>query len=505
MKKLFLSLLTAGAIITQVTALYAAAGGGSTPREQFENIVNSPGATNDGIIAAFNELGDDEKAKNLALFTNALKLKGFKHDKVSDERPPAQLIILMDNLGEEGASEGSSFALTMAFAETLGLKWRHPITLPHDIRPRELKNVFLPLSVPILVSKNIVSNFINFYKPYHGTPFVDFDIHSWIFYDVIGTQFLLFIPKDYQNKGIMLDGSSLKGLSLDQLMQINYKDFLSFFDVEQLKKIFKLRTTDSDDKDLPIWDIVLMGHGTTEPPTVAGLSIKTMQNLLKFFNKNLYIGKLLIESCGVGGQNSKLLRFENIAERNVPLDLHFTVIILSISDDSIFYRQHENVLKWKNFFQKSKASLSELIPLLSLGYSSSLPQIWVPHGPGFQTYAADKKVKILSKALVAAHEKEDKIIEIPDSVENVLVYPVEINVPVLIKRPDVRFISMIGDDEDRGSYPKKIKKIILDTNTKKFSWLPHYDFLKHQKEDVVFDEIVFDGSRFISNKYILKN
>jgi hypothetical protein len=382
----------------------------------------------------------------------------------TDETPRMQFIILIDEKKQETPESAlNNMAVTRAFTIAFGM---------HDEFPQ----------VPFLVSKSIVSNFIfrnaradiTNDRSLIGSPKWD----TWQIYEVNDTQFLLFLPTDSLFKGIQMPSAeNLTPLPSDaHKLALRLKDHSEMppFQPEQLKKVFKTRNVSQE--ELPVWDILFFGHGQSAPPAkakkprlhfnfkkpikktpiIGGVTIPTMQKLLTFFNTNMSLGTLFIESCEAGGTNSILLQFKEEADQKILMTLHFTVIIGSISDSQTTLNEFSH-LKWKEFFKKTNRPLNELITLLSTTYrtkipftndpfaSSNIPQFWIPGGYGFQTYQADKRIKILSKTLVAAHEDENRPIIIPETAEVVLVYPQTIGVPVIITNPKIQFISMIKD------------------------------------------------------------
>jgi hypothetical protein len=363
-------------------------------------------------------------------------------DILRTDKTHAQIVILIDQKNAE-TPDSKNVAITKSVARVLGLREEFP-------------------RIPLLTTNTTVYNFLMRYKYYSNKKSNrsfkgKLNLKTWNIYHIKATQFLLFIPKEYNTAGFALNSADLTPLPNRTSMLITRPELTlpaTRFNPNQLKKVFKIRDhTESSDsayhnEQLPVWDILIQGHGKAGR-SMCGLPVSTIQTLLKFFDKNIYTGTVLIQSCGAGGQNSNKLQFETIDGQNKLLNLHFTVILGSISDEKT-YTNKLTAVKWKIFFEmtKNKNSLHELITALSIDQkhpsrSSNIPQVWVPGGYGFQTYNVDNHIKILSKALVTAHEDEHRPIVIPKSAEVVLVYPQEIHTPVILKNPSAIFVSMI--------------------------------------------------------------
>lgn len=380
------------------------------------------------------------------------------------ERKHAQLIILNDEKNIELRKDKKS--LLRSFVEGL-----------------------LSKEIPMLVSSSIVWNYLNKFHPdnrkeaYKFTYESSVDWDAWKFFYVKDTQFFLFMPLSYINRGTEL-GFDLSSESLDSFPSSfdelykrvahnsAYKKVPSalLFKPEQLAKVIKKRDNQLvHDNQSPIWDMIINGHGSVDHKKIAGISVEVMRGLLEYLNNNLTMGTLFIETCSVGGKNSTLLQFDQAMGKDILLNLHYTVIIGSISD-ALTYRTRYSHQKWKNFFKLAAAesALGQLISMLASQkadetdgplHITNLPQIWIPGGYGFQTFNVDKRIKILSKALVRAREDEGKSIVIPKTAQVVLVYPKEIRVPIIIENPNVIFVSMRKNDDK--SY-HRFRQVIIE-------------------------------------------
>lgn len=304
------------------------------------------------------------------------------------------------------------------------------------------------------------------------------DWNAWDVYKVPGEGFLYFVPKAYiqehPNHGLLLRAEDSVSSDPKSLMDAVQKRESEIFNINILRHVFQLRSkpkiqphernqslNDREEQEpsiellqeqqrLPIWDIVLNGHGSLanidapapeESTVIAGISVKKMKEVFKFFANELYVSTVLIQTCSVGGRNANLLQFDRAIGNNTLLSLNFAVILASVSDE--LTTGFNVVPKWNVFLTlaASAAPLGSMLKALDVDpvgshwsphASSNIPQVWIPGGYGFQTYQVDDRVKILSKVFVAAREDEQRTINIPNTTEVVLVYPTKIDVPVKI-------------------------------------------------------------------------
>lgn len=341
--------------------------------------------------------------------------------------------------------------------------------------------------VPFIVSDSIILNFLLRTKKQDSLFYcinLDHIFDSLSIYKVEGTPFSLFIPnfkpghsiKTSPSLDLLLDSPSLIKLPVSYINLFKYLNARANnpapkFKPKHLRNIFKIRTqpiieplskdtegkktaeTDAlmrsaiEQEFFPVWDIIIHGHGKEadtaallpeKSAQIAGISAKKMQKILKFLHNDLYTGTLYVETCCAGGKNLDLLRFD---QHGKELDLNYKVIVGSVSNIYTFIDQGTQK-KWQHFFilasdpTKSLGELTQMLGSMQLAFpesphrSSNIPQVWVPHGHGFQTYKTSKRIKILSEAFV---ETRKNIIEIPNEAEVVLVYPKEITVPIDLK------------------------------------------------------------------------
>lgn len=428
--------------------------------------------------------------------------EGNRPQSASDKYRSFMMII---DLEHEETPNNDTRALTYTFATGMGLKPEDKYLHYEPNFPR----------VAMLVSSSIIYNFMTCQKePRSHFDKVglagEVDWESWRIYLVSNmslnkletnlhttsyvtaedSYFFLFIPKEYPQN--LLIERPENAISFQQLYPLlssierssdhtkkdhstlgNLKRLFKFDNTKKedsildiLKNVFKLEK--SDTASSPIWNIIIHGHGQKNS-IIGGLSIENMQKVLLFLNNNINVGTLLIESCSAGGINSSLLQLDQTIGNNTLIQLHYTLIIGSISDEPT-YADNASSTKWMHFFSKasSEESLADIIKILNVQQKSKLdpfgsaniPQVWIPGGFGFQTYQVDKRIKIISKALTIAHEDENRPIEIPQETEVVLVYPQVVNVPLILRKPWPEFISMMKTLDKKDLY---FKELILDT------------------------------------------
>jgi hypothetical protein len=94
-------------------------------------------------------------------------------------------------------------------------------------------------------------------------------------------------------------------------------------------------------------------------------------------------------------------------------------------------------------FLHTKVSLGNLLAVIntmqersgSLHGTANIPQVWLPHGIGFQTFNIDKEIKVIGPVLLRVHEEDKKSIIINNKIKALLLYPRAINVPLEIQFP----------------------------------------------------------------------
>ncbi len=380
-------------------------------------------------------------------------------------RKHAPLMIIIDQNNQENPDRDMT-ALTSTFAHMLQTAF-----------------------VPTIVSHSIVHNYFvrrgragkeDDWATPEGNP-VSFD--KWHLYDVPHSQFFLFVPEHYikyYKRDLDLNLHNLNDISAKLPTAQNYEAIIEYikgrkkepeFSIDNLRTILttikqetpylsrrepltkaELKAQDQ----LPIWDIILTGHGSVSYGGIIGdLSGQQIQELLSFFDNELPVGLFYIQSCSAGGKNLNLLEFdETINKEKVLRNLDYILIVGAISDrptlafpeegrtSKLLYKLYSNaaLLQGKGKGKGEPPSLDTLLNDLHDLYrtsgsphgSTNIPQVWLPGGLGFQTYQIDEKVQILGNVKVRVHEDQQRRIVLPESSMAILVYPISIKVPISV-------------------------------------------------------------------------
>ncbi len=346
--------------------------------------------------------------------------------------------------------------------------------------------------VPTIVSRSIAYNYFvrrnradkakdPVFMPENNP--VDFD--QWHAYNLCDSQFFLFVPNHYiqnykNNLGLNLNRlkditgllPSAPGLETNIIQYVIRLKIASLdsppfsldsppFSIENLRTI--LTTTSSGNKQptkaeleqqnkLPIWDIILHGHGSAGG-SIGGLPPEKIQELLNFFNNELPVGLFYIRSCCSGGENLNLLEFDTAVSNKVLRNLNYIVIVSSITDRStwftckgqtneLFYKLYSNAARLQGKGESLDTLLNDLSDLYrhpdSPHGSSNIPQVWLPGGLGFQTYKINEKVQILGNVKIKKHEDEKSQIVLPNSSMVALIYAKSINIPLKVWPHEIR-------------------------------------------------------------------
>ncbi len=403
------------------------------------------------------------------------------------KRKHAPLMIIIDQENNENPDANFSTSLTGNLAHTLQTAL-----------------------VPTIVSSSIVYNYFvrrkraggkddDWFAP-EGNP-VSFD--KWHLYDVPDSQFFLFVPDHYikhYKDSLGLNLNTKKLIDISAKLPTGQKDeaiieYISHknttpFSIGNLSTILTTikeatRTSSQSTKpelklqaQLPIWDIILHGHGTYGG-SIGGLSSQHIQELLTFFDNALPVGVVYIQSCSAGGENLNLLEFDTtISKEKILRYLDYILIVGAITDKPIY-----SLIGIKNLYsqfysdaarlQDKGKSLDTLLDNLndlyrhsgSLHGSSNIPQVWLPGGLGFQTYQINKKVQIIGNVKVRVHEDEQRPIVLPNSTIAALIYTRSIDVPLKVWPHEFEFSSLSSEYSIRkkhwGNIPS-VAEILFD-------------------------------------------
>ena len=284
-----------------------------------------------------------------------------------------------------------------------------------------------------------------------------FDLSQWQIYDVFNSQFLLFIPNKYKtffNEELWVNNNSKLANITDKFINVNSvdlnwllikKQYSPKFSADNFKNIF-ISKRSTENKVIPIWDFIIIGHGSYDLKMVGGLHHDDINKLLSFFDNEINTGVIALESCYSGGKNLELLQ---VSQSGIQLSHNYILIVCSSTDEVTYvFTQLVDFIKYHNQFFTNAAqmadkgeSLNKIISDLQYltfatgsphGETSRIPQVWLPNGLGFQTFNINNDILSLGKLLIKAHEDEKKPIFISKK-RAVLLYVNSIATPVIVE------------------------------------------------------------------------
>ena len=200
----------------------------------------------------------------------------------------------------------------------------------------------------------------------------------------------------------------------------------------------------------------------SESARVAGLTIENFLQLMKFFNKNLNMAFLHYATCFAGGSNQSFVN-----EVLSSFDVNFTVSAEGVDEgptsNAIFINKETTDIqlqsqRYDDFFRlarifitqpekfaKIKGKGKDPIPMIIRtvifdANKKNQPFVRFPRVDSFVPSALSEKTKILTHALVKAHEIENKAFDLSNKkIELLVVTTPRVNVPINIDWPDAGF------------------------------------------------------------------
>lgn len=308
----------------------------------------------------------------------------------------------------------------------------------------------------ILVSRQLLYNFI-FRKHHWDEPShpenklfskTSFNNQSEL-YQLPNSQFFLIINSN-------LHASYAKKFNFEQLIPLNlpkdehiegYSALINLLDpaqhsqppfsINDFEKLFQLQDNNPD----IVLDIFALGHGLPEH-SIAGLSLKDMQDLLIYFAQNVKVGVFMVISCYAGGINLNFLSFEYLIKNPHFFSLpDFPIIVINSGETPaegtrIWFNQIFNsAAKLSNGSEKDFRTLTQQLNQFIGGAhgSNNIPQIILPGGRLIQSLTPDKTVFVLGNVRAKTYEIEKKPINISAGIKNILIYPSAVQAPLNIK------------------------------------------------------------------------
>lgn len=348
---------------------------------------------------------------------NYYDLQKFLQIKPTQERH-AGCMILLDPIGQEMPTPKASKSITTDLADGIEAGF-----------------------FPIITSPSLVYNLLSI---------IDFpvaqaqlqDRTKWTIRDIPGSNFILLVPKAWQsvytNAGLQF--ANLTELYAHQINQtfsatktIN-KEYFQMGSNQSvsfafMRSLFPLK----EENQTVTWDFILSGHGGSGI-AMAGIRFDDMHRLLVLFD-HIKTGVAYILSCNAGGKNRTLIETQN----QIPIAHQFIMIIGAIADigvRSLLTKEtiaafFESAAQLTNKGQALDALLATISATIAKNDIASLPQVWLPGGLGFQTFAIKDRVEVLGNVKVKKHELEHQPLMIAKKAA-VLIYPPTIGVPVTV-------------------------------------------------------------------------
>ena len=273
---------------------------------------------------------------------------------------------------------------------------------------------------------------------------------NWELYDIPNSQFILLFPKHFlsiygKNPGFKKNpniSDMLPGTQLD-----NYLKLINW--LQHNKKIIPLNSknftqifVNKNERNTPIWDFVIQGHGLNNPPIIAGLIPDTFNKMLSLFDQYIKTGAIYTISCSAGGKNRTLLETQ---QDGIQINHNFILLLGSISNSTVAHSYPKMFDTLVNFFNyagdmrdKGK-SLDDLLKsiiffkpdIISPHGAQSIPQVWLPGGLGFQTLNISDQVLSINEVIVKKHSENKAPIIIKNKAA-ILLYPNVIDIPLYI-------------------------------------------------------------------------
>lgn len=348
---------------------------------------------------------------------NYYDLQNLLHVKPTQERHAA-CMILLDPIGQEKPTPGSSKSITTDLAAAIEAGF-----------------------FPIITSASLVYNLLSI---------IDFpvaqaqlqDKTKWTIRDIPNSSFLLLMPKAWQ---AVYTQAGLQFQHLTELYahQVNQafittktlsKEYLQMGSNQSVSFAFMRSLFASKEQNQIItWDFVISGHGGTGI-AIAGIRFDDMHRLLALFD-HIKTGVAYILSCNAGGKNRTLIETQN----QIPIAHQFIMIIGAIADIGVralmtnetIAAFFESAAQFTNKGQALDALLETISSTIAKNDIASLPQVWLPGGLGFQTFAIKDRMEVLGNVKVKTHELEHQPLIIAKKAA-VLIYPSTISVPVIV-------------------------------------------------------------------------
>lgn len=408
------------------------------------------------------QLIEEEKVRKKEKYYDAAHLKSLDQKKIQKHAP---MLIIIDE-GQEETTIADNIPMTLELAYGIKAKF-YPILTTSSI----LSGLITRQDKNRQNASDKDKEIQDFISPINS--------QDWQILNVPESQFVLLIPTSFKtmhgsNTGIkplpditkFLDGDSnflLKNL-------LDKKKKIVPFSKADLDKVFITKT---DANSALIWDFIVAGHGTDNPPIIANISPTAINEMFNFFDTKIKTGMVLIISCLAGGSNRKLLE---TTQAGIQINHNFILILNSVANETITATFPKDFAYASFFFnnaaqiQDKGSSFDTLWEDLAKGKLNSykdsvhglqnIPQVWFPGGIGFQSANIEDLVLTIGNVLLkSSKENNEPILVIGEAL--VLVYPPVIDVPLFV-------------------YPTRLENPI---NKKNWEHIPHFFELPFSKNN----------------------
>ena len=428
------------------------------------------------------QLIEEDKTRKRDIYYDAAHLKQLDQKKIQKHAP---MLILIDELQEEKIDNQQLFVTASL---SYGIKQQiYPILTTASV----LKNLLWKMdpwlnalaTPPALSGQTELIKILRSFTP-------QITAQNWRIYDVPNSQFVLLIPNNFtnmfgQNLGIKPLPEITQFLKLPSALNIwlDKKKKIIPFSKKDLQQVFVPKT---DNISTHIWDFIVVGHGTDNPPIIANLSPQLINEMFSFFDNQIKTGMVLVLSCYSGGGNRKLLE---TTQAGVQINHNFILILGSASNNivnvfypldypyfNLFYNNAAQVqdkgssfdILWENLAKAKLFSTEE-----SVHGFQNIPQVWFPGGIGFQSINIPDLIFSLGNVLLKTRQEDKEPIDtVGDAV--VLIYPAVIDVPLYVYpiRKDRQItlknwqnIPHIFESNFSGGNVSQLEKLLLLLNT----------------------------------------
>ena len=313
--------------------------------------------------------------------------------------------------------------------------------------------------------------------------------NDWDCYMHKHADLILLVPKSYRARHASfapagtntdIEACGFSAASLDKITNVSPESLLKHIQTKKTKKPTNvadavrsmfIHKNPADEKEIASWNIYINGHGSVADESVsnkgiiiprafvAGMHFADFSRLMAFFNNDIETNFVQYSTCFGGGHNQTFVN--DVLQK---LDVNFIVVAEGINESAVYGRMatfspykliYSRFTQFfallENFFGEP-IKLGKKVPkglqqdplatiigtITELSRVESLPFVRIPAIGVFTALNVDKKVKILTKSIVKAYELEGRTIDMAKpGIENIIVYPSFIGVPIKISQQNI--------------------------------------------------------------------